>query len=85
MAQEGDDSLMHLMCELVDENDPVPQAVAKETDTLVEEKVCRHDHALETRVDAIDTGGDSTTHVDSTGMKAYMAAEVHEVRHVVAS
>ena len=85
MAQEGDDSPMHLMCELVDEDDPVLQAVAKETDTLVEDKVCRHDHASETRVNAIDTGGDSRTHADSTGIKAYMAPEVHDVRHSVAS
>ena len=77
MAQEGDDSPMHLMCELVDKDDPVLQAVAKETDMLVEEKVFLQ--FSETRVDATDTGGDSINHADSTGMKAYMAPEVHDV------
>ena len=70
MAQEGDDSPMHLMCELVDEDDPILQAVAKETDTLAEEKVC-----LQV----------SEAHADSTGMKAYMAPEVHDMWRSVAS
>ena len=74
---------MHLMCELVDEDDPVLQAVAKETDTLVEKKVCLQ--VSETRVHATDAAGDSRTHADSTGMKAYMAPEVHDVRHSVTS
>ena len=83
MAQEGDESAMHLMCELVDEDDPVPQAVTKGTDTLVEKKVCLQ--VSETRVDATDAGGDSRTHGDSTGMKAYVVPEVHEVRRDITS
>ena len=54
--------------------------MAKETDKLVEEKGYLHEHVSETRVDATDTGGDSKSHADSTGMKAYMAPEVHDVR-----
>ena len=33
----------------------------------------------------VDTGGDSKTHADSTGMKAYVVPEVHEVQRVVTS
>ena len=70
MAQEGDDSPMHLLCELVDEDDPVLPGVAKETDTFAEEKIC-----LQV----------SEAHTDSTGMKAYMTPEVHDVWRSVAS
>ena len=89
MAQEGDDSPMMLMCELVNEDDPVPQAMAKETDTLVEEKVCLHDQVSNNHTDATGMKAymvpEVHEHTDATGMKAYMAPEVHDVRRSVAS
>ena len=39
----------------------------------------------ETRVEDTDTGDDSITHTDSTGMKAYMAPEVHDLQRSAAS
>ena len=56
MDEEGDDGDMLLMCELMDVEDPVLQASAKEIVTLHEEKVNPQGHDTETRIDATDAG-----------------------------
>lgn len=56
MAQQGDEGDMMLMCELVDEEDPILQVSAKEIAALHEEKVCSQHHGSETRIDATDAG-----------------------------
>ncbi|XBI97710.1 hypothetical protein VPH35_018033 [Triticum aestivum] len=73
MAQQGDESDMMLMCELVDKVDPVLQASAKEIVMLREEKVHYQDHGSETHVDDTDIGGDSEAYGDVTGISANFA------------
>ena len=84
MAQFGDESDMMLMCELVDEEDPVFQASVKEIVELREEKVRFQDHGSESCVDGMDADGDSKICVDATDTNitlAYVAPEDHESKY----
>ncbi|XP_048539779.1 splicing factor 3B subunit 2-like [Triticum urartu] len=90
MVQEDDESDMMLMCELMDEEDPVLQVSAKEIVELREEKVRSQDYGSETRVDVTDAGDDSETCVDATDTyitlsdkdkTAYVTPEVHEAQY----
>lgn len=62
-----------LMCEFVDEKNPVVQASAKEIVTLHEEKVFSQDHGSETRVDGTDIRGDSEAYADAMDVSAIFA------------
>ena len=64
---------MMLMCELVDEEDPILQASSKEIVELREKKVRSQDRGSETHVDTTDAWGDSESYVDVTGISANFA------------